>query len=232
MAEITLGSETDTLDTEGDVIRRQPVPPLSSELLTNTAHRFIGQIEQIPPLYSNLKIDGRRGHEIAREGGTVDMRPRRVQVHSLSLAMDFHSQAVEFHSIAMEKHNQVMMRCTVSSGTYIRTLARDIAVTLGTCGYLSALRRVSIGHFSAGENPPAVSAGLTLSEMSDFEALSFFGVVQLSEADAKKFLNGVPLSGVEQSDGIYRICSGERFFGLGSVTAYKLRVEKIYSTAP
>lgn len=192
----------------------------------------MGRIEQIPPLYSNLKIDGRRGHEIAREGGIVQMRPRQVHVHSLSLAMEFHSQAVDFHSIAMEKQSRIMMRCTVSSGTYIRTLARDIAVALGTCGYLSALRRVSIGHFAAGENPPAVPAGLTLSEMSDFEALSFFDVVQLSEAAAKKFLNGMPLAGVEQGDGIYRICCGEKLFGLGRVTAQTLRVEKIYSTAP
>lgn len=160
------------------------------------------------------------------------MRPRQVTVHSLSLAMEFHSQAAENHSIAVENHSRILMRCTVSSGTYIRSLARDIARALGTCGYLSRLRRVSIGDFSAGENPPPEPCGLILSETPDFEALPFFGVVTVSETEAKKFLNGMPLQGVEKADGIYRIRTESRFLGLAHIARGVLRVEKIYSTQP
>lgn len=220
-AEITLGSETDTLDTEGDVIQRKPVPPLNNSLLAAIAAKFTGEIEQIPPLFSNVKIDGQRAHKAARQGETLALRPRRVYVHSLALSL-----AMEFHS------GPVLMRCTVSSGTYIRSLARDIALALGTCGYLSRLRRVSIGDFSAGENPPPEPCGLILSETPDFEALPFFGVVTVSETEAKKFLNGMPLQGVEKADGIYRIRTESRFLGLAHIASGVLRVEKIYSTQP
>lgn len=234
LAEITLGAETDTLDNTGNVITITPTPPISSHELKRVEREFTGAISQIPPLFSNIQVDGRRGHEIARMGETVAMQPRLVHVHALSLAMEFHSHAAENHSIAMEKHRQILMKCTVSSGTYIRALARDIAVALGTCGHLSALRRVSIGHFTVGEQPPQTEGGLISAQMTDFEALAFYGQVTVTESEANKFLHGLPFTPVagDTGTGITRVLCGDRFIGLGRFSDNKLLVEKIYSTAP
>jgi tRNA pseudouridine55 synthase len=219
-AEITLGAGTDTLDYTGDVTRRERVPSLNDGLLTKVAAQFTGEIEQIPPLYSNLKIEGRRGHEIARLGQTAELKPRRVAVHEILLTI--------------RDETRLNLRCTVSSGTYIRALARDIALALGTVGHLSALRRVSIGPFLVDELAPQLPEplGWIKAEMSDFEALHFYPVVTINEIEAGKLLHGNPFRLPNPGTGITRVLCSEQFIGLGLWDGDKLLVEKIYSTEP
>jgi tRNA pseudouridine55 synthase len=129
VAVVTFGTGTDTLDPEGAVTATGPVP--SRDELEAALPAFRGEIAQVPPAYSAVHVAGRRAHHIARSGGVVDLAARRVTVHSLELAAWNPPEAI--------------IEVVCSRGTYIRSLARDIADALGTCGHLSRLRRTRLG---------------------------------------------------------------------------------------
>lgn len=216
MAQLSLGRETDTLDNTGSLIKEMPVPPLSAESLVGTKERFHGKILQVPPLFSNVQVDGRRGHQIARAGETAELKPREVTIRSLGLCI--------------VNNTTLRIECTVSAGTYIRSLARDIAFALGTCGHLSALRRTAIGPFLVGtQEAPPCPYGVTLRQLADAEALSFFGALRLLPAEARRFYQGQePLVAPASEDGLRRVFAQERFIGLGRLEQGRLQVEKIY----
>ncbi len=131
---IAFGAETDTLDGEGAVVKSSDVRPTLAEIQA-VLPRFTGKIEQVPPAYSALKIDGKAAYARARAGEKVEMTPRWVTVHGLSvLPPDAGEDFVTFSA-------------TVSKGTYIRSLARDIAKALGTVGHVVMLRRTRAGPF-------------------------------------------------------------------------------------
>lgn len=219
MAELTLGRETDTLDNMGSLIKEMPVPPLSAESLVGTKDRFTGKIPQVPPLFSNVQVDGRRGHQIARAGETAELKPREVTIHSLGLYI--------------VNNNTLRMECTVSAGTYIRSLARDIATALGTCGHLSALRRMAIGPFLVGtKEAPTTQYGLIQQQVPDPEALSFFTELRLPLADARRFYQGQrPAVAPVTEHGLRRVFAEDRFIGLGRLEQGRLLVENIYPQA-
>jgi tRNA pseudouridine55 synthase len=129
---IRFGAETDTLDAEGEVVATSAVRP-TREQVEAALPRFTGKIEQIPPAYSALKIDGKAAYARARAGETVEPRPRTVTIHDLAIR----------DSAAAE----VTLSATVSKGTYIRSLARDIARALNTVGHVTMLRRTRAGPF-------------------------------------------------------------------------------------
>lgn len=216
VAELTLGRETDTLDNMGSVIKEMPVPQLTAESLVGTKDRFQGKIPQVPPLFSNVQVDGRRGHEIARAGETAELKPREVTVHRLELYI--------------VNHTTLRMECTVSAGTYIRSLARDIAAALGTCGHLSALRRMAIGPFLVStKEAPTEESGIVIQELPDPDALAFFAALHLSLADARRFYQGQrPLVANATEHGLRRVFAEERFIGIGRLERGRLLVEKIY----
>ena len=141
-ATITLGHTSTTGDPEGELL------PVSDEVPTQEAvqdalQRFTGEITQRPPIYSAIKINGRRAYDLAREGKTVEMPERQVTVFSLDL-LDY-------------TYPEIKIRVHVSSGTYIRTLAQDIGDVLGTGAYCSALRRTMVAEYSVvGAVPIAV----------------------------------------------------------------------------
>jgi tRNA pseudouridine55 synthase len=135
---IAFGSETDTLDAEGAVVETTDARPTMADVEA-VLPRFTGNIEQIPPAYSALKIEGRAAYARARSGETVTMKPRKVVVHELAVAAR-PAAAVGLDSLALVAN--------VSKGTYIRSLARDIARALGTVGHVSMLRRTKAGPFS------------------------------------------------------------------------------------
>jgi tRNA pseudouridine55 synthase len=128
-----LGSSTDTDDTEGTVIGEHPVPPLTEASIETALDRFRGEILQTPPQYSALKVAGRRAYAVARGGGAVELAPRPVCVYELRL--------LEWSP------TELTLEVTCSRGTYIRALARDIAVEFGTLGHLTALVRTRVGPF-------------------------------------------------------------------------------------
>ncbi len=133
---IKFGEETDTLDTEGPVIATSAVQPTLAEVEA-VLGRFTGPIEQVPPIYSALKVDGRRAYDLARAGEEVVLAKRAVTIHSLTVR-----DAMGEGPLA-----DLTLIAHVSKGTYIRSLARDIAQALGTCGHVTHLRRIKAGPF-------------------------------------------------------------------------------------
>lgn len=133
LATFLFGRQSDTEDITGTVEELPSAPIPTEEQLRGVLPRFIGQIEQVPPTYSALKVAGRRAYDLARQGKEVILAPRNVQVHSVDLINYDYPQL------------QLDIRC--GSGTYIRSLGRDIARALGTEAVMSALVRTAIGPF-------------------------------------------------------------------------------------
>ena len=130
---IRFGEETDTLDLAGKVIATSDIRPTRADVEA-ILPRFTGPIEQVPPAFSALKIEGERAYDLARAGKQVELMPRNVTIHALSLAST--------------RADEVTLSATVSKGTYIRSLARDIAHALGTVGHVIMLRRTKAGPFT------------------------------------------------------------------------------------
>jgi tRNA pseudouridine55 synthase len=130
---IRLGAQTDTLDLEGTVVATSDHRPTQSDVEAILPH-FTGPIEQVPPAYSALKVGGERAYDLARKGETVELKSRPVTIHDLT--------------ILGSGADSVTLSATVSKGTYIRSLARDIALALGTVGHVTMLRRTRAGPFT------------------------------------------------------------------------------------
>ncbi|QNN65421.1 tRNA pseudouridine(55) synthase TruB [Sphingomonas rhizophila] len=129
---IRFGAETDTLDLEGAIIATSEVIPTEQDVRA-VLPRFTGPIEQVPPAYSALKVDGQRAYDLARKGEAVELKTRAVKIHALDL--------VKFAP------GEATLSATVSKGTYIRSLARDIALALNSRGHVTMLRRTHAGPF-------------------------------------------------------------------------------------
>lgn len=142
-AELVLGVETDTGDVTGRVIAQHDASGVSVHDFENAAAAFIGEIEQIPPLYSAVKHNGTRLYKLAREGRPVQPLPRKVTVYSIDLISFDDAQADE--SGCYTRRVVIVIRC--SSGTYVRSLAADIGRKLGCGAYVSELRRTAVGKF-------------------------------------------------------------------------------------
>ena len=181
------GAETDTGDSEGEVISRCGKIPSKAEI-SAVIPQFTGRIMQVPPVYSAIKINGQRAYELARKGVAVEMPAREVEIYELEL-------------LAEMPENRSKFRVVCSKGTYIRTLGRDIARKLGTCGYLQELRRTKCGNFDLSqkillENLENVVYGEApikfLLPLETF--LCDITVIAVSEADAARLRMGQRLS--------------------------------------
>lgn len=135
-AGLTLGAISTTGDTEGDITQKSAQPP-SESAVRATLNTFLGEISQIPPQYSAIKIGGQPAYKAARAGKTVDIEPRQVKIYEISEVV--------------YQYPKLSFTCKVSSGTYIRSLAADIGEKLGTGAYLSALRRTQVGKYSLSQ---------------------------------------------------------------------------------
>jgi tRNA pseudouridine55 synthase len=144
---IRFGGETDTLDAEGSIVATSDVWPTGAGL-AEALPRFTGPIEQVPPAFSALKVDGRRAYDLARAGEQVVLASRRVVIRSLqALHPDEGPGGGEDRADGKELE-EITLLATVSKGTYIRSLARDIAHALGTVGHVTMLRRIKAGPFT------------------------------------------------------------------------------------
>ena len=131
-AVLLLGVTTDTEDTTGEILEKRPVSATKADILA-VLPRFTGEIQQIPPMYSAIKVNGRKLYDLARKGQVVERKPRTVTIHSLDfLALD---------------GNQVRLKIHCSKGTYIRTLCKDIGAALGCGGCMAELRRTRAGEY-------------------------------------------------------------------------------------
>jgi tRNA pseudouridine55 synthase len=134
---IRLGVSTTTADAEGDLVAERPTDAVTETMLRQVLARFVGEIQQLPPMHSAVKHQGQRLYKLAREGKEVERAPRRISIHALDLL------AFELPEIELDVH--------CSKGTYVRTLAEDIGNALGCGGHVSALRRSGVGPYVEGE---------------------------------------------------------------------------------
>ncbi|MEO1922786.1 tRNA pseudouridine(55) synthase TruB [Blastomonas marina] len=221
---LQFGEETDTLDAEGSVVRRSDRrPPMAA--ISAVLEHFTGEIAQVPPKYSALKVDGKRAYDLARKGEEVELATRKVTVHSLGFAggeRDFNEiEPSAFATTAgrpdpydpsapLELAEAVTLVASVSKGTYIRSLARDIAHALGTVGHVTYLRRTKAGPFTErqaisldilDENAKRASLEDLLLPLE--AGLDGIPALSLDPEDAQAVRQGRVLSGMPQSDGLY-----------------------------
>ncbi len=204
---VVFGAETDTLDLEGKVVAESAARPSLAQLQA-VLGQFTGQIEQVPPAYSALMVDGQRAYNRARAGEAVELKPRTVNVHSLLINSSSRLLGEELAEITLTAH--------VSKGTYIRSLARDIARALGTCGHVSMLRRLRAGPFGL---PQAISLdklnqvgkGAALENVIlPLEAgLDDIPALDLGPEQASMVRQGRVLTGLALHDGLYWARAGQ-----------------------
>ena len=206
-----LGQATATGDTEGDVVTKMPVPALTPKAIDAAFEFFRGAIEQVPPMYSALKHQGQPLYKLARAGKEVERKLRTVIIHGLEL-------------IAWDKP-LLVFRVHCSKGTYVRTLAEDIAEKLGTCAHLQALRRLDVEPFHEAdmigldELERTAEAGRQDSLLLPLDTgLEIWPMVQLSGEEQVRFTHGNPAPTLESHRGNVRVYarSGE-ILGLGEV---------------
>ena len=198
---VAFGAQTDTLDLEGQVIAISDHRPTLAEVEA-VLPRFTGPIEQVPPDYSALKVDGQRAYDLARAGEVVELKSREVKVHSLQIQSSPSKLGEDLDEVTLIAH--------VSKGTYIRSLARDIALALGTVGHVTMLRRLKAGPFTldqaisldklneVGKGAPLENVLLPLEAgLDDIPALT------LSPEQASMVRQGRVLTGLPQTNGLY-----------------------------
>lgn len=211
LATVQLGITTDTADAEGQVLETCPVEATRDQVAEVLA-RFCGEIEQIPPMYSALKRDGRPLYEYARKGIEVERAPRRVVIHELTLT------AWDGTRLALE--------VSCSKGTYVRTLAADLGKALGCGAHLAALRRTRIGALTLGDAVDLDALGALDLEARDRRLapadalLAAVPRVELSAADTQRILHGQGVRWNGETGLRYRYYDPDgRFLGLGEVSA-------------
>ncbi len=196
-AVVVFGAQTTTGDASGDICGQWDMSALSSEEVSKASEDFVGQISQVPPMVSAVKVEGRRLHELAREGRTVERKERTVTVHKLEM-LDFQEG----------DRPQARMRVACSSGTYIRTLAEDLGRSLGGGAHLLSLRRTAVGSFSVQEGCSLDS----LEVLPLAEGLRDYLSLNVSEETARKVSHGrhLPVELVpDRSGGPFAVLNGD-----------------------
>ncbi|MGI9201632.1 MAG: tRNA pseudouridine(55) synthase TruB [Woeseiaceae bacterium] len=207
-----LGVATDTGDAEGSEIERQDVPALSADQWNEVLQSFMGDSEQIPPMYSALKKDGKRLYELARKGQTVEREPRPIRIDAIELLEAAGSRLV--------------FRVACSKGTYIRVLVEDLARQAGTVAHTATLHREVVGDFKAADMhdlsalEAAAEAGpesLRQHLLSPDVALAGYPEVRVGEEQSKQFRSGMAIStDFGGAEGLLRVYDQKaRFLGLG-----------------
>ncbi|MHB8113610.1 MAG: tRNA pseudouridine(55) synthase TruB [Bellilinea sp.] len=187
-AVIQLGKTTDTYDADGQVLTSNPVDNITEAQFEEALQQFVGEIEQVPPPYSAIKIKGRKAYEMARNGEEFDLQPRKINVYSLELLEWAPPEAV------------IDVYC--SSGTYIRSLANDLGKVLGCGAHLVGLRRTKSGRFTLRDAVPLRKLREAFDDGSWYqyvipaaEALSDWPSIALTEADVDAIRHGHRVSG-------------------------------------
>ena len=220
---LKLGEKTDTADSEGQVVETREVKDtmLDENNVIDSLKHFIGKQEQVPPMYSAIKIKGKKLYEYARKNIKVEVEPRQIEIYSIELSdINKTEQTISFK-----------VKC--SKGTYIRSLCEDIAEKLGTVGYMKELNRTQVGIFN-------ITDSISLDELEDnknnndflqkhlitieklFIKLYKENEIQLNDKKLQLFLNGVKFS-LNNPEGLYRIYDeNNKFIGIGCIESGRL----------
>jgi tRNA pseudouridine55 synthase len=197
---VRLGARTTTGDTEGKIVQTASIPPLEPDLLQAALDGFLGTQEQVPPMYSAIKTGGQPLYKLARAGIEVERSPRRIEIFELVL--------IKFDASSLE------LEALCSKGTYIRTLAEDIARTLGSCGHVASLRRLYVEPF---EHEPMQSLEM-VGEAAILPAdrpLQHLPAVSLDAADTGRILHGQTVAGGAGAGTVRLYDDAGEFLGLG-----------------
>lgn len=197
LATALFGVATDSLDADGAMLSREPLP-VTAEEIDGAMNRFRGPIMQVPPMVSARKVEGRRLYELAREGKIVEREARQVTIHRLELV-----------DLAPSDYPEVTFRTVCSTGTYIRTLADDLARAVGGRAHLTALRRIRIGSLDVTD-AVSVDDVVTAAEegaidrviIGSSEALSEMPEIRVDDNMARAVRNGRELANVLLPTGI------------------------------
>ena len=219
IATLKLGIKKDTADLEGQTIEEKEVPSLSEEKITKTLNSMIGKQTQIPPMYSAIKVNGKKLYEYARQGKQVEVQGRSIEIYEMKL-LDFRQEEAE-----------IIFEISCSKGTYIRTVCENLAEKLNTVGYMKELRRIKVGEFNIDNSIgiEEVKNNPDLLEEKVITIEKFFDnkkKIELNDKKLELFLNGVKLNSENKND-IYRIYNQNKFIGLGIIEDNKLKRDVI-----
>ena len=209
IAEFTFGVDSDTLDSTGTLVYGGRIP--TGEEISAVLPTFFGDIMQIPPKYSAKNVNGQRGYDLARAGIDFELPPKQVHIYDMELL-----------GAVADKENTYQIKIRCGGGTYIRSLARDIAAALGTKAVMSALNRTQSGCFLLEKaiDFEVLQKDPTLEELEKYliptqDVLPFEDLI-LTESQTQKLLNGQRVS-VEKQDGLYKIYRDGGFYGVAEV---------------
>jgi len=237
-----LGIETDTQDIWGQILRERPVENLSPDRIAEAVFSFQGDVVQIPPKYSALKVNGKRLYEYARKGQEVEIKSRHINISKMVLDN--------------VQGNQITFTATCSKGTYVRTLCQDIGEKLGCGGTMTGLVRLATGMFRLEDS--FTPEALKIMTKEEIEAilvpvdvpLTRFASVVLDEKAARDFTNGKKIllseaetSGIDtvsdflvsdpkfdDSSKLVRVYYSHEFIGIGRITGLELTADKVFNT--
>ena len=215
IATLKLGIKTDTGDSEGKVIEEKEVSKLSEDIIIEILNSMVGKQTQTPPMYSAIKVNGKKLYEYAREGKSVEVKGRNIKIYNMKL--------LELNI----KEAEVVFEISCSKGTYIRTVCENVAEKLNTVGYMKDLRRIKVGEFDIDNSIQVekIKQDEKLIEENIITIEKFFKdkeKIELTDKELELFLNGVRLSN-ENLDDIYRIYNKKNFIGLGLIENNKLK---------
>lgn len=201
IAELKLGARSTTGDIEGEVIEEKEIPNLTENKIKEILKAFIGKQEQVPPIYSSIKINGKKAYEYAREGKQIEIPAREIDIMNIDL-IKFEEKIITFK-----------VKC--SKGTYIRVLCEDIARKLGTVGLMNNLIRTKVDNFSI-EDSYNLENLENINLITIEEVFKEYPIIDLNSKKLEMFLNGVKLS-IDRENNLYRVYSNNNFIGLGIV---------------
>lgn len=220
---LKLGIKTDSADGEGNIIEEQKVRKYTEKEIKDVLHECIGKQEQVPPMYSAIKVNGKKLYEYARSGQTVEVKPRNIELYNLL-----------FKSYN-EIENEISFVVSCSKGTYIRTVCEQVANKLGTIGYMKELNRTIVGKFF-------IKDAITIEELeknkdnekfmkeqiiSIQKYFEYFPKIKLEKDRLKHFLNGVKIT-YKVEDGVYNIYDeNNNYIGLAVVKDNALKRDVI-----
>lgn len=178
IATLVLGKKSSTLDTEGEIIESKEINELSISQINEAFNSLLGEIEQVPPMFSALKVGGKRLYEYAREGKIIERKIRKITIYSLEL--------LEYN------HPNIKFRVKCSKGTYVRTLGEQIAEKLNTIGYLTHLRRTKVGKFNVEDANSImdIKENKNINYIPLIEGLRHFKSIIVNEKLKQDIMNG------------------------------------------
>lgn len=209
---LTLGSETDTQDSSGNVILSSDLS-VSEEDIINSFEKFKGKSSQIPPMYSAVRHNGKKLYELAREGKVVERKPRDINIYELKI-------------LEIEDNSKIIFYTKCSRGTYIRTLCNDIGRDLKTYGHMSDLKRVGVGKFNIKDSlSMEFLNNLSIEEVKELitpidMALDSLEKLEVHKSLYNKIINGVivPVESIDVNlNDRYRIYCDNKFIGIGNI---------------